>query len=58
MPGIISKTRRELHPDGLAQGHGITIRGWESFRNSGVFMVNPFIDVVEALKHTHALVCP
>ena len=55
-PKTFLQMRRELHPDGLAQGYGITIREWEALRDSGVFMVNPFIDVVEALKREDRVV--
>jgi glucosamine 6-phosphate synthetase-like amidotransferase/phosphosugar isomerase protein len=46
----------ELHPDGWAAGYGITTREWEALRDSGVHMVNPFIDVVEALKREDRIV--
>ncbi len=46
----------ELHPDGWAKGYGITTREWEDLRDSGVHMVNPFIDVVEALKREDRIV--
>jgi glucosamine 6-phosphate synthetase-like amidotransferase/phosphosugar isomerase protein len=49
-PKTFLQMRRELHPDGLAQGYGVATREWEALRDSGVFMVNPFIDLVEALK--------
>ncbi len=46
----------ELHPDGWAEGYGITTQEWEALRDSGVHMVNPFIDVVEALKRDDRIV--
>ncbi len=46
----------ELHPDGWAEAYGITTREWEDLRDSGVHMVNPFIDVVEALKRDDRIV--
>jgi glucosamine 6-phosphate synthetase-like amidotransferase/phosphosugar isomerase protein len=55
-PKNFLQMRRELHPDGLAQGYGMTTREWEALRDSGVFMVNPFIDVVEALKREGRIV--
>jgi glucosamine 6-phosphate synthetase-like amidotransferase/phosphosugar isomerase protein len=55
-PKTFLQMRREMHPDGLAQGYGIATREWEALRDSGVFMVNPFIDVVEALKREDRIV--
>jgi glucosamine 6-phosphate synthetase-like amidotransferase/phosphosugar isomerase protein len=55
-PKTFLQMRREMHPDGLAQGYGIATREWEALRDSGVFMVNPFIDVVEALKREGRIV--
>jgi len=55
-PRTFLQMRRELHPDILAYGYGITTREWEALRDSGVFMVNPFIDVVEALKREGCVV--
>ena len=34
----------------------MTTREWEALRDSGVFMVNPFIDLVEALKREDRIV--
>ncbi|UCD45455.1 MAG: hypothetical protein JSV27_02890 [Candidatus Bathyarchaeota archaeon] len=55
-PRTFLQMRREMHPDDLAQGYGITTREWEALRDSGVFMVNQFIDVVEALKREDRIV--
>jgi glucosamine 6-phosphate synthetase-like amidotransferase/phosphosugar isomerase protein len=55
-PKTFLQMRREMHPEGLAEGYGIATREWEALRDSGVFMVNPFIDLVEALKREDRIV--
>ncbi len=55
-PKTFLQMRRELHPDDLAQSYGVATREWEALRDSGVFMVNPFIDLVEALKREGRIV--
>ncbi len=46
----------ELNPDGWAKSYGLTNREWGELRINGISIVNPFIDVVEMLKHDKIII--
>lgn len=41
----------DLNPNGWAEAYGLSPREWSALRREGVSIVNPFIDVIEMLKH-------
>jgi glucosamine 6-phosphate synthetase-like amidotransferase/phosphosugar isomerase protein len=45
----------DLNPDGWSDAYNITSSEWSSLRKSGVSIVNPFIDVIEMLKHDESI---
>ena len=46
----------DLNPDGLAEAYGLSVDEWKALRKAGVSVVNPYIDVVDMLKHEFRVV--
>jgi predicted glutamine amidotransferase len=46
----------DLNPDAWAEAYGLPVEEWNALRKAGVSVVNPYIDVVEMLKHEFRVV--
>jgi len=46
----------DLNPEGWAEAYGLPVDEWNALRKSGVSVVNPYIDVVDMLKHEFRVV--
>lgn len=48
--------RYDLNPDDWAEAYGLPVDDWNALRKAGVNVVNPYIDVVDMLKHEFRVV--
>jgi glucosamine 6-phosphate synthetase-like amidotransferase/phosphosugar isomerase protein len=46
----------DLNPDAWAEAYGLSVDDWSALRKAGVSVVNPYIDVVDMLKHEFRVV--
>ncbi len=46
----------DLNPDAWAEAYGLSVDDWNALRKAGVSVVNPYIDVVDMLKHEFRVV--
>jgi glucosamine 6-phosphate synthetase-like amidotransferase/phosphosugar isomerase protein len=46
----------DLNPDSWAEAYGLQVDEWKALREAGVSVVNPYIDMVEMLKHENRVV--